>query len=193
MTDEPIKLEPETILQMEYEYACKTAEQAQDDRTAIMTLYLVLVGGVSSAAQFAPQSSELVGASVIFVMVFGLLGITGFITMMKLVRLRQAWYDSAKAMNQIKQFYLEKFPGLDSAFRWKLETLPPPGQLWNITFDLVLLVAIIDSVALGIAVYFTGWRLPPCAYSIAGFIAAGFFVVQWAYYFYQLPLRRNKS
>ena len=108
MAEEPIKLEPEKILEMEFEYARATAEQSQDDRTAVMTLYLVLVGGVGSATQFASAAPGDTGTHKIFLIVFLLLGITGFITVMKLVRLRQAWYESAKAMNQIKKFYLER-------------------------------------------------------------------------------------
>ena len=194
MPDEPIKLDPEKILELEFEYARTTAEQAKDDRTAIMTLYLVLVGGVGSAIAAISQFSSNPGFAVphsVFVLVFFLLGITGFFTLMKLVRLRQAWNDSAMAMNQIKDFYRERFPELNKAFRWKTETIPPPGKPWTITFNLVLLVAIIDSVSMGVAVYFTDWRVPAGEYVIPTFVAVIFVFWQLWYYFYQLPLSKE--
>jgi Na+/melibiose symporter-like transporter len=191
MPDEQIELDAEKILELEFEYARTTAEQAQDDRTAIMTLYLLLVGGVGSAIAAITQTSLTPGSSVPHIalaLIFFLLGITGFFTLMKLVRLRQAWNDSAMAMNQIKDFYRERFPELNKAFRWKTETIPPPGKPWTITFNLVLLVAIIDSVAMGIAVYFTDWRVPYGEYVIATFVAVVFIFWQLWYYFYQLPM-----
>ena len=191
MPNEPIKLDPEKILELEFEYARTTAEQAQDDRTAIMTLYLILVGGVGSAIAAITQISSTPGFNVphgVLALVFFLLGITGFFTVMKLVRLRQAWNDSALAMNQIKDFYLERFPELNKAFHWKTATIPAPGKPWTITFNLVLLVAIIDSIAMGVAAYFTDWRVPSGEYAIATFVAVVFGFWQLWYYFYQLPM-----
>jgi len=196
MADEKIKLDPEKILELEFEYARTTAEQAQDDRTAIMTLYLILVGGVGSAIAAISQMSAAPGFNVphgVLALIFLLLGITGFFTVMKLVRLRQAWNDSALAMNQIKDFYRERFPELNQAFRWKTETLPALGKPWTITFNLVLLVAIIDSIAMGVAVYFTDRRVPAGEYLIAAFVAIVFVFWQLWYYFYQLPISKKQG
>jgi membrane protein YdbS with pleckstrin-like domain len=184
------QLDPEEILELEFEYAQSTAEQAQDDRATIMNLYLLLVGGVGSILVGFGQARGAEMPRDVYVVVFALLGVIGFFILMKLVRLRQAWYDSVLAMNQIKDFYLQKFPELEKAFRWRTKTIPPPGKLWTITFNLALLVAIIDSVALGIAVYLTGWRVANNDYAVGAFAAILFFLWQIWFYFFQLPSER---
>ena len=182
-----IDLEPRDILKLEFEYANKTAEQAQDDRTAIMNLYLLLVGGVGSIVVGLSQSGSGV-ANVphnAIALLFVLLAITGFFVFMKLVRLRQAWFDSARAMNQIKQFYLDRFPDLDKAFLWKPNTIPARAKPWTITFNLCLLVAILDSVALAIAVNFLGVK-SFAEYLPEALAAAIYFLWQLWFYFFQL-------
>lgn len=185
------ELHAEEILKLEFEYANKTAEQAQDDRTAIMNMYLLLVGGVGSIAVALPQfagASGIVLPDEAYALLFGLLALTGFFVLLKLVRLRQAWYDSARTMNQIKDFYIARFAGLDKAFRWRTETIPPPGRPWTITFNLALLVAVMDSVALAIAVYFLAPRVPLGEYAVGAFAGMVYFLWQVWFYFFQLPL-----
>ncbi len=171
------------ILKLEFEYARETATQAQNDRTTIVNLYLLLVGGVGSAAVGLSQLQLPRGA---YVILFGLLGLIGFFTLMKLVRLRQAWQDSARAMNQIKDFYLTRYPDLKEAFLWKTHTIPAPGKLWTITFNLALLVALIDSFSIAVAVHFMGLRVPGADYAVEVFAAFMFFSWQTWFYFYQL-------
>jgi amino acid permease len=182
-----MNLEPKEILKLEFEYAQETAEQAQDDRTAIMNLYLLLVGGVGSIVVGLSQSGA--GAANLprnaAALLFALLAITGFFVLMKLVRLRQAWFDSARAMNRIKEFYLERFPELDKAFLWKPGTIPSRNKPWTITFNLCLLVAILDSVALGIAVNYGGLR-STIDYLPEVFAATMYFLWQLWFYFFQL-------
>jgi hypothetical protein len=188
------ELHAEEILKLEFEYAGKTAEQAQDDRTAIMNLYLLLVGGVGSIAVALPQFAGVSGIALpreAYALLFGLLALIGFFVLLKLVRLRQAWYDSARAMNQIKEFYLARFAGLDKAFRWRAETIPPPGKPWTITFNLALLVAVMDSVALAIAVYLIAPRVPLGEYAVGAFAAIVYFLWQVWFYFFQLPISAN--
>ncbi len=184
-----LELDPEEILELEFEYARETAAQAQSDRTTIVNLYLLLVGGVSSAAVALPQLASR-GFDVprcAYSLLFALLGLIGFFTVMKLIRLRQAWYDSALAMSQIKDFYLDKFPDLKPAFRWTTETIPAPGKPWTITFNLALLVALVDSVALAVAVDFTDLRVSGHDYVAPLLAAAIFFFWQVWFYFIQLP------
>ncbi|MEW5718880.1 MAG: hypothetical protein AB1817_09660, partial [Chloroflexota bacterium] len=182
-----VQLTPEEILKLEFEYAQTTAEQAQDDRATILNLYLLLVGGVGSIiaglGQALPRG--------VYVIVFALLALIGFFTLMKLVRLRQAWHDSALTMNRIKDFYVERFPELARALRWRTETIPAQGKLWTITFSLCTLVAIIDSTALAVAVYFTGVRMPQNEYAVAAFAAFVFFLWQIWFYFFQLPMNEK--
>ena len=59
----PHDLHPEEILKLEFEYARETAAQAQNDRTIIVNLYLLLVGGAGSllfaAVSFVPLEQRL--------------------------------------------------------------------------------------------------------------------------------------
>jgi membrane protein YdbS with pleckstrin-like domain len=184
----------EEILEWEFEYARETAAQAQNDRTTVVNLYLLLVGGVGSIAVALPQlglAPEAVVPRGAYAILFVLLGIIGFFTLMKLVRLRQAWYESVRAMNTIKKFYLEQFPQLEPAFLWKPDTIPARGKPWTITFNLALLVAIVDSVAIAVAVYFAGVRVPLADYTIEPFVALLYFLWQIWFYFFQLPISEN--
>ena len=185
-----LELHPEEILEEEFEYARETAGQAMNDRTAIVNMYLLLVGGVGSIVVGLSQSdsnSPFAVPPMAYSLLFGLLGLTGFFMVMKIVRLRQAWYESVRAMNEIKRFYIEKFPELDAAFLWKANTNPALGKPWTITFNLALLLMIIDSVAIAVAVYSTGLRVPQGEYLVAAFAAFLFLCWQLFYYFVQLP------
>ena len=182
-----LQLNPEEILKLEFEYAQTTAEQAQDDRATILNLYILLVGGVGSIIVGLGQARGFDLPRGVYAIVFAMLALIGFFTLMKLVRLRQAWYESVLAMNRIKDFYVEKFPDLTGALRWRTETIPAPGKPWTITFSLCVLVAIIDSTALAVAAYFTGVRVPANEYAVSVFAALVFFLWQLWFYFFQLP------
>jgi hypothetical protein len=184
------KLDPEEILKLEFGYAQETATQAQNDRTAIVNLYLLLVGGVGSIAAASVQPGSVLGTGLprfAYAVVFALLAAIGFFTVFKLIRLRQAWYDSAQTMSRIKDFYLEKFPDLKPAFRWKTEFIPAPGKPWTITFNLSLLVILIDCASLAVAFHFANQWIAN-ADLVAVFAAVLFFLWQIWFYFFQLPL-----
>jgi len=76
----------------------------------------------------------------------------GWLYFLKLIRFRQAWHDSARAMNQIKDFYVQHAKDFEpdvlrDAFRWKTETLPPPDKPWTAYFYSAMLIAFLDSAA----------------------------------------------
>lgn len=177
---------PEEILKLEFEYANKTAEQAQDDRATIINLYLLLVGGVGSIIVGLGQSSNFDLPRGVYAIVFGLLGIIGFFILFQLVRLRQAWYDSALTMNRIKDFYVAKFPALADALHWRTTTIPPLGKWWTITFNLAALVAVIDSVAIGVAVFILNPRVAGNDFIVPVVVTALYFSFQIAFYYFQL-------
>jgi hypothetical protein len=184
-------IHPREILRLEFEYARETAAQAQNDRTTIVNLYLLLVGGVGSIAVALPQLASSRGFEVprgAYALLFAMLGVIGFFTLMKLIRLRQAWYDSARAMNRIKEFYREKFPELERAFHWKTDTIPAPGKPWTITFNLALLIALVDSGAVAAATHFADIRLPGADYAAPLLAALLFLLWQLWFYFFQLPV-----
>jgi hypothetical protein len=85
-----VQLTPEEILKLEFEYAQTTAEQAQDDRATILNLYLLLVGGVGSIIVGLGQARGFELPRGVYAIVFAMLALIGFFTLMKLVRLRQA-------------------------------------------------------------------------------------------------------
>ena len=143
-------LDPDEILRQEFEYARDSALQANNDRAQVVNLFLILVG------------------------------LLGLFTVLKLIRLRQAWHDSVVTMNRIKDFYLAHYPGLAPAFRWRTETIPPPGLIGTITFDLTMLVALIDSFAVGGGMLFLDLRYPV---PLAVASALAFFALQtWLYF-----------
>lgn len=156
-------LDPDEILRQEFEYARETSLQANNDRAQVVNLFLILVGGVGSIALAVPQfgaGKDLQLPPAVFTLVFFLIGLLGLFTVLKLIRLRQAWHDSTLTMNQIKDFYLAHYPELAPAFRWRTETIPRPGKIGTITFDLAVLVALIDSVAVGGGMLFVNLRQP---------------------------------
>jgi hypothetical protein len=189
MSDD-LKLDPEEILELEFEYARETAAQAQNDRTTVVNLYLLLVGGVGSVGIALPQLGSKSGFDVPrvgYALLFTMLGVIGFFTLVKLVRLRQAWYESVHAMNTIKEYYLSRFPELDAAFDWKVGTIPALGKPWTITFNLALLVALVDCAAIAVAAHFAD-QFFANADMVGMFAAAIFFLWQIWFYFYQLPM-----
>ncbi len=190
-----VELHAEKILELEFEYARETATQAETDRTTIVNLYLILVGGVGSLALAAPSISDrislLPGWSLSLLL--GLLGVIGILTLLKLIRLRQAWQDSALAMNQIKDFYLERFPDLADAVRWRTATLPAPGKTGTITFILAVMVALIDSVAFGAAAHALGLRAGVAGLIIDLLVASFALVLQALVYFYELVWAQSSA
>jgi hypothetical protein len=179
-------LDPDEILKQEFEYAREAALQANSDRAQVVNLFLLLVGGVGSIALALPQLTperSIQLPSAVFAVVFFLIGLLGLFTVFKLIRLRQAWHDSVLTMNRIKDFYLAHYPELAPAFRWRTETIPPPGLVWTITFDLAMLVALIDSLAVGGGMFFLNLPLP-APWAVAAALA--FFGLQTWLYFWLL-------
>lgn len=184
-------LDPDEILKQEFAYARDTALQANNDRTQVVNLYLLLVGGLGSVLLGLPALARGAGFELpplALGSVLILVGILGLFSVLKLIRLRQAWHESVLAMNRIKDFYLAHFPEMAPAFRWRTETIPAPGAVGTITFDLAVLVALIDSLAVAGGVFFA--KAPP-AYALGG--GAAFFAAQAWLYFRLLPRRLRES
>jgi hypothetical protein len=176
-------LDPDEILRAEFLYASETSLQANNDRAQVVSLFLVLVGGVGSIALALPQLTPSEGVHLppaIYAIVFFIIGLLGLFTIFKLVRLRQSWHDSVLTMNRIKDFYLAHYPALAPAFRWRTDSIPKPELVGTITFNLAVLVALIDSAAVGGGMFFVN-LLYPISFAVVG--AALFFAVQaWLYF-----------
>jgi len=150
-TPEQAPLDPADILKLEFEYARTTASEAMQDRHTLVNFYLLVTGVVvSGVVGVLAQNTGLpkaVGAMLLWL----LCGI-GWLYFLKIIRLRQAWHDSARAMNKIKDFYIQHTKNFDpdvlrSAFRWHSHTLPDPGKPWTVFFYSAVLIALLDSVA----------------------------------------------
>lgn len=143
------------IINAEYAYIAQTAFQANEDRARAWQYFFVtfatLIAALLSTQVEGIDQSQLYRT---FVVIFILLAVLGFITILQLVRLRQAWLESARAMNQIKARLVADDPALAGYFRWTNETLPPPFKLKSFGFLQALEVALLSGLALGAAVAF---------------------------------------
>ena len=144
-------LDPAYILGWEYEYARSTASEAMAERHTLVNFYLLVAGVlVSGVVAVLGQDFGLPRATGT-VLLWLLCGI-GWLYFLAVIRLRQAWHGSARAMNRIKDFWIRhsrdfKPEVLREAFLWKPETLPRPDRPWTVYFYSTMVIAFVDSVA----------------------------------------------
>lgn len=154
MTDAPERdssLRLENMLLEEFNYASVTAYQAQEDRARMFNLYLLLIGvlgsGLAAVYQLGGGLKAFGGElSIALLLVAGMMGVAFFT---KLIRLRQAWRESALVMALIKEYYIQEFatsaPGAVRAFYWRLKTLPTGEKLTSTTAVVCATVAALGS------------------------------------------------
>lgn len=145
-----IDLPADDILGREFEYARVTASEANAERHTMVNYYLLITGVAASGVIGLLDNKSFPTAA--GTALLWLLCAVGWLYFLGILRLRQAWHDSARAMNQVKQFYfdhLQKPRGdlLRSAFRWQPETLPPQDKPWTVYFYAAMVVALISSAA----------------------------------------------
>jgi hypothetical protein len=121
------------------------------DRHTMVNFYL-LAFGVIATGVLAILSRETDLLQSIGTLLLWILCAVGWLYFLKIIRLRQAWHESARAMNQIKEFFIqhdERFEPeeLRAAFRWQAHTLPSPDKPWTVFFYSALLIALLDSMA----------------------------------------------
>jgi len=149
-----LPLNPSDILGWEFEYARITASEAMQDRHTMVNFYLLATGVVASGViAVLGKDSRLPTAS--GTLLLWLLCQVGWLYFLKIIRLRQAWHDSVRTMNQIKDFYIKHVQAvqpevLGTAFQWRSETLPPPDKKWTVYFYSATLIGFLDSVAFGV-------------------------------------------
>ena len=152
-------LDPNEILVAEFNYIASTAFQANEDRARVSNYYL-MTAGAAVAAILGIKLEEAMPTVVYwgFAAVFGALAIIGLLTVLQLARLRSAWMASAKAMNEIKDYYMERCPDaqLEEAFTWTSESLPSPSKRGSVAFLLALSVVLVDAGAAMASVAFLG-------------------------------------
>ena len=139
------------ILKMEFEYARFTASEAMQDRHTMVNFYL-LAFGVIATGVLAILSGETDLPHSIGSLLLWILCAVGWLYFLKIIRLRQAWHESARAMNQIKEFFIQHDEHFEPeelryAFRWQAHTLPSPDKPWTVFFYSAVLIALLDSMA----------------------------------------------
>jgi hypothetical protein len=156
-TDEPLPVEFDELLAAEFNYIAQTAIQANEDRARVSSFYLIAVGSVVAAllgTQLLDINSPLRTVNLIFSGLFALLTLLGSSTVMQLARLRAAWYESALAMNQLKDYMMSQNQTFKQAFRWKTSTLPSKHKKDSVSYYQAREVVLISSLTFGAATFF---------------------------------------
>ena len=152
-----LPVEFDELLAAEFNYIAQTAIQANEDRARVSSFYLIAVGSLVAAivgAQYIDPSLITVDPNILFSGLFILLTLLGTSTVMQLARLRLAWYESAMAMNRIKDYMMSKDKTLVDAFRWTTNTLPPKFKKDSVSYYQAIEVALISGLMFGTAVFF---------------------------------------
>lgn len=187
-------LSPNDLLQSEFNYIAQTAFQANEDRARVTTFYLVNLGGFA-AALYSSQGANSTQPALyaLFGGLFLILSLTGLLTLLQLIRLRQAWFESIAAMNQIKDYYRTHFPALklEQALRWNKASSPALHKPWSISYFLALQVAVMGGASLGASVYYFG-LLAQYSLWLGALLAGGAYLAGQMLLYWQL-LREKKA
>lgn len=150
----PLSLAADLIV-AEHSYIAQTAFQANEDRARASQYFFVTFGTLIAAllsVQVPGVNPERLYTT--FVIIFAVLTALGLITILELVRLRQAWLESVRAMNQVKEQLIVRDPALAAYFRWRMDTVPPAFKLRSFGFLQAVSVALLSGLSLGAAVAF---------------------------------------
>ncbi|GAB4539080.1 MAG: hypothetical protein Fur002_03530 [Anaerolineales bacterium] len=182
------KLDGDKMLQAEFNYIANTAFQANEDRSRVISFYFVSTASLVAAilsAQFSSQQTQSVSLG--FALLFAVLTLLGALTLAQLARLRSAWHESAQAMNQIKNYYIELNPPIAAAFKWRMEQIPPTDKPYSIANIMALEVTLLGGVTAGAMMYYVfqaagevtllGWL-----FAAAAAFAGGYALWKWYKY-----------
>ncbi len=170
------ELNDEELLQAELHYIMQTAFQANEDRARVSSFYLVAVGSLVAAVLSTQIVDPRIPPSLIapaFALLFFVLTFFGTLTTLQLARLRAAWHDSMRAMNQMKDYWVRRSSDerLKDAFRWDAASLPPKYKPNSVSYYQALEVALLSGLTFGAGVYFVqqavGYESPPCNWAFA--------------------------
>jgi|SRR6185503_18373021 hypothetical protein len=146
----------EEILTAEFEYIAHTASQANDDRSSVVSFFIIAVGS-PLAAFFSTDLAQIPDptAYVLFTGLFLILSMLGTTTVLQLARLRGAWYESMLAMNHMKEFLVKNSDSdISGAFRWTFQSAPAKFKLNSVSFYQALEVAILAGLLFGAFIFF---------------------------------------
>ncbi len=140
------------ILVAEFEYISQTAFQANEDRARASEFFLISFGTLLAAVlttQFGDVETRFLYR--LFIVLFTVVGVWGALTILQLCRLRQAWLESVRAMNAIKDAVITQSPEVAGYFRWRTGSIPRAYKPWSVGFLLALQVSMVSGIALGAA------------------------------------------
>lgn len=146
----------EEILTAEFEYIAHTASQANDDRSSVVSFFVIAVGSPLAAFLSTTQSgvSEK-SSSIVYCGLFFILSVLGVTTTLQLARLRGAWYESMLAMNHMKEFLVKNSDSdISGAFRWTFQSAPAKFKPNSVSFYQALEVAILAGLLFGAFTFF---------------------------------------
>ena len=140
------------LLQWEFEYIRVTASEAMRDRHTMINFYLLAVGIVASSVVSLLKKDSGAPTGTGTALLWGL-SVVGILYFLKVIRLRQAWHESATAMNQIKDIYVDgvsedKQEILKKALKWRSDTLPGLDKRWTVFHLSAMLIGFLTSAAL---------------------------------------------
>jgi hypothetical protein len=146
------------ILLEEFEYIKETAAQAMNDRHTLVNYFLLSAGVVLASfglmvseeggARFPYRYEVLIGLNLLF-------NLVGWVYFMQVVRLRQAWCESARAMSHIKQVFaknsLYSSETAKPSFRWNIESIPQAEKKMTVFYFSALLISILNAAAIALS------------------------------------------
>lgn len=143
------------ILLREFDYVEETASQAMNDRHTMVNYFLlsagVLLAGLGvmvseeGGAKFPYRFEVMILMSLIF-------NTVGWVYFMQVVRLRQAWCESARAMNHLKLLYVNNCgisPDLpERVFRWNISSIPDASKKMTVFYFSAFLISVLNAMAI---------------------------------------------
>lgn len=139
-------LDPNKILELEFNYAKDTAFQANEDRVKEYSYFLTTAATIAGGFAFIDLESDL--QIIVFSLLLLSIWFLGLLSSLKLIKLRMGWLSSVKAMLKIKQFYTAQDKSLTKAFKWNESSLPSVNKYWSITFINFLTITVVSILSL---------------------------------------------
>lgn len=146
-------LDKTAILIAEYNHASQDYFNVNESRVQVSTIFIANMGTVL-AALFIPGNSFRENAH-IFGAIFLVLSILGFVSILHLIKIRQAWIGDIIAMAKIKEYFIKnsKDATLKKAFKWDASRAPDPAKLWSISYLMAFTLILLNSIAFTVAIY----------------------------------------
>lgn len=139
-------LDSNAILMAEYEYAAQSAFQANEDRVKVFNFIFanILTLGASFIAPFLNLSFD----TKLFGYIFLALAVIGVLSVIQLIKLRRSWRESVKAMNRVKEYYIQANPDLESAFKWRIQSIPSGSKIFSLSFIMAFMLMVMNTLAI---------------------------------------------